>query len=126
MGGIWGTLGTLLVLGAAAAVVLFVVVPLIELGREGGPGGGTGGPTASPTAQATPAAPGRVVVPDTVGMSTPDAIEAASEAGLNWTVRCNHDESRPEGIIDQEPAAGTEVAPGSAFTMFSARISDCR
>jgi beta-lactam-binding protein with PASTA domain len=41
-------------------------------------------------------------------------------------VRCNEDPSQPEGIIDQEPPAGTEVAPGSAFTMFSARIADCR
>jgi serine/threonine-protein kinase len=123
--GIWGTLGSLLILGAAAAVVIFVVVPLLNLGDEEA-GNGAGGPTPTATAEATPAAPGRVTVPETVGLSTGEAIEAATEAGLNWTVRCNQDPNRPEGIVDQEPAAGTEVAPGSAFTMFSARIQDCR
>jgi beta-lactam-binding protein with PASTA domain len=65
-------------------------------------------------------------VPETVGMPTDEAIAAATEAGLNWTVRCNHDPNQPAGIVHQEPEAGTEVAPGSAFTMFSARIEDCR
>ena len=121
--GVWGLLGTLMVLGAAAMVVLFVVVPLLNLGRDGG---GAGDPSPTATTAATPAAPGRVVVPDTVGMSTVDAIEAADEAKLRWTVRCDHDEELPEGIIDQEPAAGSEVAPGTPFTMYSARIDDCR
>lgn len=122
--GVWNLLGSLLLLGAAAAVVVFVVLPLLTLGDGGG---GAGQPTASPTAQQeTPAAPDRVTVPDTVGMATDDAIEAAMDAGLEWTVRCDQDPERPEGIIDQEPAAGTEVAPGSPFTMYSARIDDCR
>lgn len=123
--GIWNLLGSLAVLAAAAAVVVFLVVPLLELGRQGGDGG-AGEATPTATEAGTPAQPGRVVVPETVGMSTADAIEAASDAGLNWTVRCAQDPQQPEGIVDQEPAAGTEVAPGSAFTMFSARIQDCR
>jgi eukaryotic-like serine/threonine-protein kinase len=123
--GIWGTLGSLLVLAAAAAVVLFIVVPLLNLGAGDGDDG-TGQPTPTATDQASPGAPGLVAVPETVGMPTADAIRAATDAGLNWTVRCNHDESRPEGIVDQEPPAGTEVRPGAAFTMFSARIQDCR
>ena len=58
----WGPLGTLLVLGAAALVVVLVVVPLLELGREGG--GGRTSPTAAPTRE-----PGSnvVVVPRLVG-----------------------------------------------------------
>ena len=123
--GVWNLIGSLLILGAAAAVVVFIVVPLLTLeGRPGG--GGAGQPTPSPTVAATPDAPNVVAVPDTVGMETDDAIEAASEAGLDWTVRCDQDPQQPEGIIDQEPAAGTEVEPGSAFTMYSARIQDCR
>ncbi len=121
----WNLLGSLLLLGAAAAVVAFVVLPLLTIGNDGG-GGGGGQPTASPTIQPTSDVPNRVTVPDTVGMSTDEAIEAAADAGLDWTVRCNQDPQRPEGIVDQEPAAGTEVAPGAAFTMFSARIQDCR
>jgi eukaryotic-like serine/threonine-protein kinase len=121
--GLWNLLGSLLLFGAAAAVVAFVVLPLLTIGNGGG---GAGDPTPSPTAQATPDTPDRVTVPDTVGMSTDEAIEAAADAGLEWTVRCNQDPQRPEGIIDQEPAAGTEVAPNAAFTMYSARIQDCR
>jgi beta-lactam-binding protein with PASTA domain len=41
-------------------------------------------------------------------------------------VRCNEDQSQPEGIVDQEPPPGTQLTPGAPFTMFSARIEDCR
>jgi len=117
----WGAIGTLLVLGAAALVIVLVVLPLLGLGS-----GGSGDPSASPD-PSTPAptvVPG--VVPDTVGLPTDEAIDLANDAGLDWTVRCNEDQEQPEGIIDQEPPAGTEVAPGSQFTMFSARFEDCR
>jgi len=113
--------GTLVVL-AAAALVLVLVVRLL-LGQ--GAGGGDGSPGASPEPTAT-AAPARVIVPDMLGRSTADAIAAAQEAGLDWTVQCAEDPDKPEGIIGQEPAAGASVAPGSRFTMFSARVSDCR
>ncbi len=109
-------------LAAVGLVVIFVILPLLGLGggRAGSPGA-----SASATVEAS-AAPGSVVVPQTVGLSTADAIAAAQEAGLDWTVFCNHDESRPEGIVDQEPPAGMSVAPGSAFSMYSARVSDCQ
>ncbi|MEP7082141.1 MAG: protein kinase [Chloroflexota bacterium] len=118
--GIWELIGTLLIVAAAAFVVLLVVL-LLQVGQ--GQGGGAT-PTPGPVGP-TPNA-GVVVVPNTVGMATADAQRVASEAGLNWTVFCDHDESQPEGIIDQEPPAGTEVRVGSAFSMYSARIGDCR
>jgi serine/threonine-protein kinase len=118
----WGALGMLAMLAAAALVVALVVLPLLDLGGDGDGDGSGDLPSAEPAASATIA---RDVIPATVGLPTDEAIALASEVGLNWTVRCNHDESQPEGIIDQEPAAGTEVAPGSRFTMFSARIDDC-
>jgi hypothetical protein len=119
----WGAIGSTL-LAAVALVVGLVVLPLLNLG--GAPGGGTS-PQASPSAtEAATAEPGTVLVPQTVGLSTADAIEAANEAGLEWTIRCNEDPAQPEGIIAQEPPADTPVAPGSTFTMFSARVSDCR
>ena len=103
-------------------VVVLVILPLLDLGTDGG-----GSPLASPTAtDGASAPPGSVLVPQVVGLSTADAIGAANEAGLEWTVFCNHDESQPEGIIDQEPPAGAEVAPGSAFSLYSARLSDCQ
>jgi serine/threonine-protein kinase len=117
--GLLSLLGTLAVLAAAALVAVLVVVPLLDLG---GAGGGAGG---SPTATA-PASVAPNVIPATIGLATDEAISLARAAGLDWTVRCNEDPSRPEGIVDQEPPAGTPVAPGSAFTMYSARISDCR
>jgi serine/threonine-protein kinase len=122
--GAWGLIGTLLVLGAAALVVVFVVLPLLELGRQGG---GGDAPSPSPTAAPT-AEPGAntVAVPDLVGTSTADAIEAANAAGLNWTVYCDEDPEQPAGIIDQEPPAGTQVARGSPLSLYSARIADCR
>lgn len=115
-------LGTLLVLGVA----LVVLVLVLQLVFGVTPGGGTG---ASPSASATAAdggGAGTVTVPETVGRPTREAIELAQEAGLNWTVRCAEDPTQAEGIIRQEPPAGTTVTPGSRFTMFSARISDCR
>jgi hypothetical protein len=122
-GNIWGLIGTILVLAAAALVVLFVVVPLLQLGT----GDGTGDPP-SATTTAEPTAPptgDTVAMPTFVGQPTADAIELARGAGLTWTVYCNHDESRPEGIVDQEPPAGTEVRRGAAISLYSARISDC-
>lgn len=122
-GRIWALIGTLLVLGAAALVVVLVVVPLLNLGR--GAADPSAGATVAPTPAATPGAD-LVVVPGTVGMSATEAIAAAQAANLDWTVRCDEDASQPEGIVDQEPPAGEQVPPGSAFTMYSARISDCR
>lgn len=120
---IFGTLGTALVLGAALLVVAFIVVPLLQLGQGGG-GGTPATSTPVPTAAATPP-PGQAQVPDTIGMAPADAIAAATAAGLNWTLQCIQDESLPPTIYDQEPPAGTLVAPGSRFTMFSPRIEDC-
>ena len=119
--GLWPMLGTLLVLAAAGLVVVFVILPLLDLGAGGG------APQASPSVVAAPSAPeGRVLIPDTVGMPTADAIDVASEAGLDWTVRCAEDTAQPEGIVHQEPPADTPVAPGSRFTMYSARFADCQ
>lgn len=115
-----GLVGTALTLGAAALVILLVVLPLLERGQ---PGDGSAEPSVAATARPSVA---RDVIPNVVGMPTDQAIDVAEAAGLNWTVNCAQDPQQPEGIIDQEPPAGTEVAPGSRFTMFSARIQDCR
>lgn len=114
-------IGTVAVLAAAAAVVLFVVVPLLQLG-----GGASPGASPSNAPVLTPAPGTGVTVPDLVGMPTADAVEAARDAGLDWTVHCAQDPAKPEGIIDQEPPAGTQVARGAPFNLYSARISDCR
>lgn len=118
-GSIWSLIGTLAILAAAGAVVVLAVMLIRDAQGGAAPSAG-----ASESAAATPNS-GLVIVPDTVNMPTQDAIRAAQAAGLNWTVYCNHDESQPEGIIDQEPRAGSEVGRGSAFSMYSARIADC-
>ena len=115
---VMSSIATLAVLAAAALVVVLVVVPLLGSGGGGGAGTPTGSPSVAPSVATD-------VIPDTVGMATEDAIALARQAGLDWTVRCAEDASRPEGIIDQEPPAGTRVTPGSPFTMYSARFSDC-
>lgn len=119
--GLWRAAGTAILLVAAGLVLLLLVAPLLQLG---GSPGASGAPTA--TASVPTAAPATVEVPNTIGLSTADAIAAATAAGLNWTVRCNQDPRQPEGIIDQEPPAGTPVQAGARFTMYSARIQDCR
>jgi beta-lactam-binding protein with PASTA domain len=110
-------------------VILLVVVPLLRLGAAPGGAGPTSSATplatAVPSAAPTPAG-NMVAVPETIGRSRDEAIALANEAGLNWFLRCDEDPSQPEGIIDQEPSAGTEVPRGSRFTMYSARIADCR
>ena len=119
----WGLIGTLLVLGAAALVVVLVVLPLLELGRQGDGGGAGTTPTPAPTAE--PGGGETVIVPDLVGMPICEALEAAQQSGLNWTILWNEDFDQPDTIIDQEPAAGREVARGSTFTLYSARVVDC-
>jgi serine/threonine-protein kinase len=117
----WRLFGTLLVLGAAALVVAFVVVPLLRLGESGT------SPSDAPGATTTqPADPNLVIVPAMVGMATADAVAAAEEATLDWTVHCNEDPAQPEGIIHQEPPAGTTVERGSPLALYSARFSDCQ
>ena len=117
----WGLIGTLIVLGAAALVIVLGVLPLLDLGREGG-GAGTS-PTASPSAEPDT---NTVLVPELVGQSTTDALETARASGLDWTLFCNEDRGQPAGIIDQEPPAGTAVPPGSTFSLYSARFADCQ
>ena len=120
--GMLSTIGTAAILAAVVLVFLIIVLPLIQ---RGGPGGA--GDVASPTPLATATAvPNVVTVPDFVGQSTEDAIAAATEAGLDWTVNCDQDKQQPEGIIDQEPPAGTTVARGAKLSLYSARIKDCR
>jgi beta-lactam-binding protein with PASTA domain len=100
---------------------VLVVLPLFELGRDGG--GARPSSTAAPTRE-----PGSdaIVVPALVGVPTADALEAARASGLDWTLYCSEDGGQPAGIIDQEPPAGTEVAPGSTFSLYSARFADCQ
>ncbi len=117
-----GWLGPVVILAAAAIVALLVIVPLLGLGARNSPAPSG---TASPHGTAVPVA-NRVTVPNTVGLSKEDAIKAANRARLSWTIRCKQDPKKPDGMIEQEPAAGDVVAAGSPFTMFSARIADCR
>jgi len=119
-GGIWGVVGTAVILAAVALVFLLVVLPLLQQSRSGGAGDV---PSPSPTATVVS---NEIVVPDFVGQSTKDAEDAAGAAGFDWTVFCDQDKDKPAGIIDQEPPAGTTVTRGSALSLYSARIKDCR
>ena len=93
----------------------------LDLSALNGSNGFRIGGDASPSVQAS-ARPGLVIVPNTIGMTFQEGIDAATAAGLDWTVACSTQPDRPEQIFDQEPPAGTEVAPGSPFTMFFPRF----
>ena len=115
----WSLIWTLVILGAVGLVVLLVIVPLLDLGGQG----------IVPASQAptpVPSVPaGSTIVPEAIGLSAADAFAVSNEAGLNATLFCNEDPSQPEGVIHQEPPAGTIVLRGSRFSMYSARIADC-
>jgi len=119
--GLWRLVGTLLVLGAAALVVVLVVVPLLRLGE-----GGISPPDVPGATSTQPADANLVSVPAMIGMATADAVAAAEGANLDWTVHCSEDPAQPEGIIHQEPPAGTTVERGSSLALYSARFADCQ
>lgn len=105
-----------LVLVALAAGVVWLVFAL----GSGGLRLGTG-PTETPLPSSAPGS-GLVTVPDTVGLTFDEGIDAARRAGLDWTVACNTQPELPEEIYAQEPPAGEQVKPGSRFTMFFPRF----
>lgn len=110
-------IGAWLVTAVSLAAIVFVVWLVFAVGSNGFRIGGD----ASPSTQAS-ARPGLVIVPNTIGMTFQEGIDAATAAGLDWTVACSTQPDRPEQIFDQEPPAGTQVAPGSPFTMFFPRF----
>jgi serine/threonine-protein kinase len=121
--GAGGLLGTIVLLGLAALVVAFVVVPLVDL--PDADANGTASPSSAAVATPAPTVAADLI-PETIGLPAAEAIAVANEAGLNWVLECEQNDELPDGIIDQQPVAGTQVAPGSRFTMYSARIADCR
>lgn len=55
---------------------------------------------------------GDVVVPEFIGMTVPEATEAAKDAGLTISFVEDPDDPDPDGIVvDQDPEAGAEVPP---------------
>jgi serine/threonine-protein kinase len=89
----------------------------------------TRGSSVAPGASTPPVAtqtlpPGRVRVPNTVGLTEAEGEAQARRAGLNWTIRWQQTNAHRPGIYDQEPAAGEVVSSGSRFTMFAYRPAD--
>lgn len=86
---------------------------------------GGGGSAASASPSALPMLPpGKVRIPDTIGMSEKDAEAAARKAGLHWEIRWREVAGETPGIYDQQPAAGTVVDDGARFTMYAYRMPD--
>lgn len=113
----WGGLLVALLAIAAIAGILWLV---FTLGAGNSFPGGSSQPPSSDGATAP--GDGAVTVPDTVGLTFDEGIDAAREAGLDWTVACDTQPDLPEEIYAQEPAAGERVAPGARFTMFFPRF----
>ncbi len=107
-------------------VVLAVLVAVVVLGVSGrfdgiavpGGRGSSAAPTATPTA---PLPPGKIRVPNTIGLSEQAAEAEARASGLRWEIRWQEAAGQPPGIYDQEPKAGLVVDRGSRFTMYAYR-----
>jgi beta-lactam-binding protein with PASTA domain len=76
-------------------------------------------PTLTPTAQpVTPEAPASPAVPDVVGLSEAAAHEALASAGLTAGEVTRRADPRSSGtVLEQLPAAGSRVAPGSSVKL---------
>jgi eukaryotic-like serine/threonine-protein kinase len=108
-------------------IVLLLAVPVVVAAVLIGGFGPRGEPADASTDSATPrptrsvAAAGKVTVPDTIGLSEQQAEEAARSAGLAWRLEWQVDPSKPAGVYDQDPPAGTKVDEGAPFVMFAYR-----
>jgi serine/threonine-protein kinase len=90
-------------------VVVLVVMAafLILVTRGSGSGGDGGGRPAD-----------GVTVPRVIGMHQADAEAALDRVGLVATIETAADDTVPVGdVVDQDPAANTSLAPGSAVTL---------
>jgi serine/threonine-protein kinase len=111
-------------LGTVALLVLALVVA-VALNQVDLQLSGTGDKSATPTPVATPTlAPGKVRVPDTIGMSEGEAEQAARGSGLRWQIRWQEVAGKEPGIYDQQPKGGTVVDRGSQLTMYAYRKPD--
>jgi serine/threonine protein kinase len=117
------TAGTLspIVVGVALGLLLAGGLAFAVLNLAPVAPGESGSPTPAP---APTAAPGMVLVPDTIGMSEEEAEETARAAGLRWIIYWEEVPGASPGIYDQEPRAGMAVPPGSRLTMYSYRLPD--
>ncbi|HEX6654921.1 MAG TPA: PASTA domain-containing protein [Candidatus Limnocylindria bacterium] len=106
-------------------VVLLAACALIAAALVTGPGRGT--PPADATSRTPSARPtkavaaGKVKVPSTIGMSEDQAEQIAGQSGLAWRLEWRVDPSKPAGVYDQDPAAGTVVDDGAPFVMYAYR-----
>jgi serine/threonine-protein kinase len=110
----------------AFGIAVLLAVPLLiaavifgGLGQRNLPADAT---TGSPTPSSLPTtAVGQVRVPDTIGMVEAHAEQTARKAGLTWRLEWRVDPSKPAGVYDQDPPAGTLVSEGAPFVMYAYR-----
>lgn len=114
----WGAIAIGVTLIALAGLVW---VGLDGAGLIGSDPSATPGTSGNAAATGTPPPAGQVEIPNVIGMTEDQAIAAANDAGLNWTLNYR---TRPEltpGVYAQEPDAGTLVNEGAPFTFWSNR-----
>jgi serine/threonine-protein kinase len=103
----------------AAAATLMVV---LALNGGNGPRQPVDAATETHSHRPSPTqAAGTVKVPNTIGMSEAQAEAAARSAGLTWRLEWQVDPSKPAGVYDQSPRAGTSVEEGARFVMYAYR-----
>lgn len=88
---------------------------------SGLPGSSPGAAATNGTVQSPSLEPGMVYVPMVVGLSEAEAIAAATEARLDWTLVFGTDSTRDVGVYAQDLEAGAAVPVGTEFNMYANR-----
>jgi hypothetical protein len=98
-----------LVVAGAVVLVLLVGIGVLVFGGDGD-GGGTAAATPAPSA--TPGPTAELLMPDLLGMSEQEALEALAELGLTVRpIQYRHDPERADQVVRQSLAPDLVVSP---------------
>lgn len=93
--------------------LLLISVLAVAVACEGEPGGPV-------PLQSESESESTVAVPTVVGSELPDALMHLRSSGLEVAVRMKCLREQPKTVVEQRPAAGSEVAPGTTVRLVAA------
>ena len=110
------------VLGLVSLAAAAALMAVLALNGGNGPRQPVDASTQTRSQRASPTlAAGTVKVPNTIGLSEAEGEAAARSAGLTWRLEWKVDPTKPAGVYDQSPRAGTSVDDGARFVMYAYR-----